>query len=633
MADAWTVTHTADTSSYGWTTQVSYVPGLPPEGFSTSFSLVGQTKSTLGSISQLTDIYSEAKEVLQNGTVITALNNIDPIIFISVPPSRIDAWNTLTADSDFEGVYAKNASSDWGEGGWKALDIIRILAQNTNFIVPIEFSAFDYDIATWKVDPYGNVLNEFKRMFSGIPAVWIYENNNVTAKLPPFMTVNPTFEVRKSVSMRYNPQKKVSILVHGGWGKPVVDGGAVETIVHTPEFFEELPAVFWGDDIVALGIAKTTPVDVPTLMIGKLASNPAVSFKFKEKDIQFQSESDVDVGQGPMGTGALYDIESTRHEVLNTIGMSIATLTSRQKTKHYVVYDKSDTSGYAYQETHSYSVHEVFIVSYGDSVDELRSVSFVDKELKFQKIIRNGARILAPSAYQVTYHNYEDMLSSARSNITDATVSAAMGRKKAEVMYTFTAYIQSKDTFGADAGDRSCWPIQDVTEMSDDYLFAFYLTQIRTIHYDPLGNGGYRSTEVVQVINPQNRSSTIATSPGSGDASNFVSMQPFGPGYTKLRAIAGDGEIEGINIACCNRDQIQGYADKVYEYYKGNYQLSVTEEVPLCSSEPTSDFGVPDEKPGLLTSKGLLVSISKTIAPMKITYNRVYKYYDTGTGP
>lgn len=653
--DAWSITHSADLSSMGWQTAISFVNGkdpgyIPPCGTQGD---VGQTVNSMGALPQDVRNYSEAKKYLQTGAVKTAFSNVSPRLYLSIPASRQQQWaymtsmqGTASGSGSFPGVLTKQATDDFGVGGWKACDIIDDLINvyACTFEMDQEIKTnYNYDVSYWRVDPYSNILTEFKRLFSGLPIVFQYDttggNIKIKPKLPPVTSITIQFAPHTSKALKYNPQKKIRLMLHGFYGERQIKYSIPQKLT-MGAFSDDWSTVctnnqydiYWGGD--SFDGAFQSKVDFDKLTTGSLVYNIGIQDPTLKK---FDISSSGAGANTPTGAPIpkIVDISGYRYEVLNSIALPLTTLLSKTEAIQKKT-TQSGTNPYDFDRTVSYQTHESFAVAYGESVEDIKVVTRTTRTVTLKEIqIASSTSptptpVMFPISYSVVIHTYEDMLKTDRSDIDTAYNTTAIGRKKEVISTTWQLYHQENTAFTTAQPGVDCVLVVKSIDYDPNWKFVFYKTSTSIETFSPIGAAGFKSTITSKSINPATGEIITSVQDGQGDSASYISQNPIGPGFEKILVSSGDGEPEMVNIATCNWNDATNYLNNMLKYYNGSFQYTEIKDEKVCDpAGPTgTDFDPPTDIPGNATPNGVIVSINKNITPKKITTTTVYSYYD-----
>lgn len=650
MTDAWTVSLSGDVSSYGLSGQITYTEGVLSSVMTPIINAVtgicgnsiGQGMSTLGPVPQTTFQYAQAYDILTNGHVQTSLNNVDPIVFVSYAPSRAQMLGFMQGTTSFPGLKARDGGTEFGDGGWKASDILHELMTiggGSSLNIPNSFlmalSTFDYHIGYYRVEPYADILGEFKKLFAGIPVIMQFNVQTMVyePKLPPLcMAYSINYAAQTNISVKFTPEKKVSIIVHGGLGKPDTDSDYYTTnTIHyeqvCPNIVMDTPfPMQWGQATPEGKIFKQAVI-FNTDMVGSVNGDTKLDYTVKTSTFTDTPETGSDLVN-------TLRLSGERHEVLSKIGTPISTIWSKTQRLHL------NMSNIAYglvaggKEVTTYTTNRVKLFSHGESAMEVQAVNLVSRTLTVSTVEdENNPGIIKrmPVAYHVKFDLYEDIFSNTKTAIS-ASASQGVGRKMQEVSIQYAPFVVSTPAWSTYTGSGNLVDIQPLTERHDfstlNKTLVFFEVNRTTRHFDPLGTSGYKSTIVIITTNPMDSMSQSIDVQDAGDAANYASVTPIGPGYAKIVGKYGEGEPVPISIPVVVKSEALHYAHNVHDYHNGYYQITKIHEQPICADTPdyTHYIGA-FEQPGIMGAYGLVVSVNQTVTPFKCTTTTTYRYY------
>lgn len=365
MADGFSVSMNANVQQYGLQTtlnvaeDVDELPNFPDEMWG---DVISTARQKMGGFYMETTTYSQAKEILENGTVKTQFPVPDPLIFLSLTTERDSLWQSLSSGIDIENVFIQSGADEYGVGGWTSHKILDELISefDLDFTYGTEF--IEYPIAYYRVSPYGSIVNEFKKMYSGLPIIFVYEtmgqgNAGIRAMLPAHV-VDPldmeADDFKGKVSVSFQPQRKVQVVVYGDWGEPDFDGeeASFEHIMKIEPLDDVLGTIVWFQDSV-LG-KRGDPVSLD--LTGKLTG---ANF---EKGFLTSGEFTWDhtVNEAYVVNA---DTSGTRYEVLTKGGQTVSTIASRTEHVNRLTHVTGDIKE---NRTVQYNVQDVVAISYGE---------------------------------------------------------------------------------------------------------------------------------------------------------------------------------------------------------------------------------------------------------------------------
>jgi hypothetical protein len=647
MSDAWSIQISGDVSSMGWTTVVSSTAGREPSNFAARGEIISTSVNNIHFIPENTKTYSEAKNLIEQGSR-TALLNKEPIVYVSLPANRQDTWGYFSESFKFPNLYVKTASDDFGLGGWTALGIIDQLKFGVPFTYDSAFWSFNYDISYYRVAAYGNLMQEFSTLMAGLPIVWKFDSSGgIQAKLAPFMSTSPQLDTG-NITVKFIPKKKPCIIVYGGWGPPSSDSNAqaptgayVKTAVLPQQ--SDVP-IYWGRSLPAFSSDATSGgliiddgalVDISKLITGKL------DIFAKNIDSSYIKQVDVNVNNSTQGFQAELDIDMSRTEVL-AAGMPLFTLVSTTESKKETayMYDQSGDSNRVVGETTiTVTANVGSLISGGENALDLHPVTqyIVHTNLTPAMLLDIEGGVpsykLVVSSLSITYTTYEDMFSSDRKVISansQTPTNAAVGRKLMEETFMFRLFLQDSEEFLS--GKRTgvdpvgFGPMNINSRSLDKNKAILYVTNIQRIQYSPMGATGFSRSIHTLTYDPITGGASVDAKDGSGDSGQYLSQLQFGPGACRVKAYAGDGDPEQINLGFCSSwDKAEDYADNALGYRGSYYEITATTQKTAC---PDIDFSYPSEIPGNNGDYGLIMSVSKNITPTKSFKTVVYRYYE-----